>query len=148
MKNITFNRIVLGVVATSLIINVVLFVALLEIRNNITTAATQAASILQQAKTQSLAAPLTANVAINEVFNVPIKTVVPINTTVQVPVVIPIIGQKVTIAVPINTNIPIDMTVPVHIKTTIPVDVKISSSPFYGILQQFQDWLSGLVKHL
>jgi hypothetical protein len=74
-----------------------------------------------------------ANVEIDSTFSVPIKTIVPIKTTVNVPVIIPIMGQQVTVAVPIDTNVPIDTTIQVPIKTTVPVEIKIGDLIFGNI---------------
>lgn len=61
------------------------------------------------------------NVVVDGTFSIPIKTVVPIRTTVNVPVTIPITGQQVNVVVPIDTNVPINTTIQVPIKTTVPV---------------------------
>ena len=63
----------------------------------------------------------TVNVTVDSTFSIPIKAVVPIKTTVNVPVTIPILGQRVNVAVPIDTNVPINTIVQVPIKTTVPV---------------------------
>jgi hypothetical protein len=63
----------------------------------------------------------TVNVMVDSTFSIPIKTIVPIKTTVNVPVAIPILGQQVNVVVPIDTNASINTTVQVPIKTTVPV---------------------------
>jgi hypothetical protein len=149
MKNNPLNKIILGVVLILLMINIVLFASLIKVKHQIIDVATQAIKIIQQAKKQSLATPFVANVTIDNIFDVPIKTVVPIRATVDVPVVIPIIGQRVTITVPINTEVPINTMIKVPIKTSIPVDVKVGDLPFFNnILQQFDNLLVGVISGL
>jgi hypothetical protein len=131
----------MGVTLILSVINIVLFVILLDIKYQISNEATKVAGMVKQIQDQPLTTPFTANVAIDSTFSVPIKTVVPIKTTVNVPVTIPTTGQKVTIAIPIDTNVPIDTTMQVPVKTTIPVSIKVGDSPFGNILQQLHDWL-------
>lgn len=138
----------MGAILVLFIVNIVLFVVLLNIKYQIADSAKQAVGILQQVQAQSLTNPFTANVAVDSTFSVPIKTVVPIKTTVNVPVTIPIIGQRVTIVVPIDTQVPIDTIIQVPVKTTIPVNIKVSDSPFGNILQQLHDWLIKLSSSL
>ncbi len=123
------------------VINIALFIYLWNIKYQISDEATKAAAMVQQIQDQPLTTPFTANVAIDSTFSVPIKTVVPIKITVDVPVIIPTTEQQVTIAIPIDTSVPIDTTIQVPVKTTIPVSIKVSDSPFGDILQQLHDWL-------
>lgn len=142
------GAVLFGISLVLSIVNIILFVLLRETEHRTAEIAAHAGSILQQARSQSLIAPFVANVAIDDIFDVPIRTTVPIKTTVNVPVVVPLIGQKATIAVPIDAEVPIDTTVRVPIKTTVPVSVKISGSSFDDVLQQLQNLLAELATDL
>ncbi len=135
------NLIIVAVATTLSLVNIVLFIILLGVRNQITDTATRAERILQQIQTT---APFVTNVAIDNTFKVPIRTDVPINTTVNVPITIPVIGQVTSIAIPIKTDVPVDTTIQVPIKTTVPINVDIANSPFNDILEQLQSLLTSI----
>lgn len=148
MKNKLLYPIVLGILLLLSIANIVLFVLLLQVKNQIADGAGQAASAVQEMQTQSLTGPFTVQVAIDETFDIPIKVAIPVKTTVNVPVVIPITGEQVSITVPIDTVVPIDTTVHVPVKTSLPVNIKMSDLPIGGILQNLHDWLTKLASSL
>ena len=131
----------MGAILILSVINVILFVFLFNIKNQISAEAVQVAGMVKQMQSQSAVTPFAANVAIDNTFSVPIKTTIPIKTTVNVSVTNPVTGQPVNIAIPIDASVPIDMTIQVPVKTTIPVNIKVSDLPFGNILQQFHDWL-------
>ena len=82
----------------------------------------------------------TTAVNIDDAFRVPIKTTVPINATVRVPVTIPILGQVATLLVPIDTNVPIDFTIEVPIKKSISVNVPVPVDNFlYRSIMAFRN---------
>lgn len=148
MQNKLLYRIVLGVLLLLSIANIVLFVLLLQVKNQIADGAGQAASAVQEMQKQSLTGPFTVQVAIDETFDIPIKVSIPVKTTVTVPIVIPVTGEKVSITVPIDTVVPIDTTVQVPVKKSVPVNIKMSDLPIGGILQNLHDWLSKLASSL
>ncbi|MFA5878442.1 MAG: hypothetical protein WC845_03690 [Candidatus Staskawiczbacteria bacterium] len=131
----------MGAVLILSVINIVMFVALLNVKQQISDGAKHAADAVKQMQAQPLTDPFTANIAIDNTFSVPIKIVIPIKTTINVPVTIPTTDQQVTIAIPIDTSVPIDTTIQVPVKTTIPVSIKVGDLPFGDILQQLHDWL-------
>jgi len=148
MQGTLLNRIVLGVALVLSIANIALFVLLLRVKYQIADGAGQAASAVQQMQEQSFTGPFTAQVAIDKTFDIPINVVVPVKTTVTVPTVIPTTGEKVTITIPIDTEVPINTTLHVPVKTSLPVNIKMSDLPIGGILQQLHDWLAKLATSL
>lgn len=64
--------------------------------------------------------PFNAEVNLSDGLRVPVKTAVPINTVVDVPITLPVIGTTI-IRVPINTTVPIDMTLDLTLEKNIPV---------------------------
>ncbi|MFA5877005.1 MAG: hypothetical protein WC880_01430 [Candidatus Paceibacterota bacterium] len=148
MKNKLLYPIVLGTLLLLSIANIVLFVLLLQVKNQVADGAGQAASAVEQMQAQSLTGPFTVQVTIDETFDIPIKVSIPVKTTVTVPIVIPVTGEQVSITVPIDTIVPIDMTAHVPIKKSLPVNIKMSDLPIGGILQNLHDWLTKLASSL
>jgi hypothetical protein len=135
--------ILLGVAIFFSIANLVLFIFLFQIRQQVVGAAAQAAQVVQQLRAEPLA-PFTTNVSIDQTIAVPIDTSIQVQTTVNVPVTIPIIGQRVEVTVPIDTTVPIHTTVQVPIKQSIPIEISVRDLPIGSTLQQIQDWLTKL----
>lgn len=120
------------------ILNFILFGIIYFAYNQVNIVKTQTSEILKNAQDQSSSTAISTSVFINETFTIPIHTIVPVNTTVNVPVTIPIIGQAVTLRVPIHTSVPVDVTVQVPIKKNIPINTKINTTAFSNVLEQLQ----------
>lgn len=148
MQGTPLYRIVLGIAVVLSIANIALFVLLLQVKGQVADAAGQAASAVQEMQKQSLTGPFTVQVAIDETFDIPIKVAIPVKTTVNVPIVIPVTGEKVSITVPIDTVVPIDTTVQVSVKKSVPVNIKMSDLPIGGLLQNLHDWLTKIASSL
>lgn len=140
-QNKQLNQILIGAVLLLIIVNIGLIVFLAILRSQVAHIAGQAAQIVQQLQTQT---PIMVNATIDDTLTLPIKTSVPVRTTVRVPVVIPITGQSVTVSVPIDTTVPIETTIKVPVKMTVPVSIKVSDFSVGPLLQQVQNWLTRL----
>lgn len=74
--------------------------------------------------------PISAQIPIQEKFEVPIHTVLPVSTDVTVPLNIPLLGER-HISVPIRARIPVhvEIVVPISrtlaVETSLPVDIEI-----------------------
>lgn len=94
-----------------------------------------------------------AKINLKDGLKVPVKTVVPIDTVVDVPVSLPLVGAT-TIRVPIKTNVPITVDLDLIIDDDIPVDgttnlslaipVSVKETPFGDLLHQISDILQNL----
>lgn len=133
----------LGIIAAASLANLALLGALLYARFQLAGAAASAAALVANVESQPLA-PFTTNVSINQTVSVPIDASIPVSTIVHVPVVIPILGQEVSVTVPINTNVPVKTTVSVPIRASIPVRVTIGDTPFGSVLRSLHDLLTRL----
>lgn len=69
--------------------------------------------------------PISAQIPIREKFAVPIHTVLPISTDVEVPLNIPVLGER-RISVPIQANVPIHVEVVIPISKTVDLETSLA----------------------
>lgn len=136
-----FATVLLGIALALSAANLALFFFLLDTRSKVAEAAAGAAEIVRQAQEGSLPSPITARIAIDDTFSIPVDTVVPINTSVTVPVTIPILGQVVSVTVPIKTDVPLRTTIRVPVHASVPVSVSIGELPIGNALAELEAWL-------
>lgn len=137
----------------SLVLNGVLVFELLQLRRAAHRVVTEARSIVTEVADDTLSytvevdqkIPVSAEIAFNEAVSVPINTVVPISTTVVVPVNLGFGTYE--LGLPIQTVFPIDMEVDVPISETVdvtavvplevdvPIEIAISDTPLAGYLR-------------
>lgn len=92
--------------------------------------------------------PVSFDVPINEAYTVKLRTQLPINTTVRVPVSTPF-GNR-TVNIPVRTNIPIRQDIPVRLTDTfrlrtrtqteyvVPLEIKLKDLPVDALRQSLQ----------
>jgi hypothetical protein len=83
--------------------------------------------------------PLALDIPIDERFSVAVDTVVPLNTTVRVPIRGPLGVARV--AVPIRANIPVRTTLPLHIRHTFRLRTQTSQPIAIPIRLRVEDLL-------
>jgi hypothetical protein len=147
MQTTRLIQVLIAAVLLLLVANVALLAFVLNVRHRIIDTAVAAADELQRVREQSPDNTFSAHVAVDETLTIPVHTSVPINTAVNVPVVVPILGQQVAVRVPIQTSVPIDTTIRVPVKATVPVEVS-AGALFGDVLQQVHDWLIGFSQSL
>jgi hypothetical protein len=124
----------------SLIVNGVLGLALLEIRQGMQSALTAARDSLEVARTEPVRftvsvyeqVPINTTLPLSDTFTVPIRFDFPLSTQVTTHINIPILGRQ-EIVVPVDATIPVSqtleiplrMTVPIHITPTLDMDVPV-----------------------
>jgi len=69
--------------------------------------------------------PISAQIPIREKFEVPIHTTLPISTDVEVPLNIPLLGER-RISIPIRANVPIHVEVVIPISRTLSVETSLA----------------------
>lgn len=134
-------------VLLSLILNGIVFIALLRTRRTTLAAVQDAQSAIDRISEDSISytvqldenLPVVTSFPFSEEIDVPINTVLPIDTTVFVPVDLGLLGT-VDIEIPIRTVVPvdIDVTVPVNqtvdvvtsvpLKVNVPIEVEVSDT--------------------
>ncbi|MBI2122029.1 MAG: hypothetical protein HYT98_02800 [Candidatus Sungbacteria bacterium] len=150
-----------AVLLFSLALNVYLFVFINGLRKAARGPLSNLAQVIKDIQNQTITTriniqeeiPFSMQVPIKDTFKIPIKVSVPILTIVNVPVTIPILGQEITLRVPIDTAVPVDtvVTVPLNsaipIKGTapvsfeIPVSLEIKQTPFGPFFEKLYDWI-------
>jgi hypothetical protein len=158
--------IVISVVA-SLVLSVLAFYGMLQVRNATLDLVRDARTILSGLPSQQIETtvrlnhsfPIAADVPLQESFTVPIQTTIPIDTVAQVPIEIPLFGTyeldvPVYAEVPINLQvvIPVNQTVSIDTEVTldteVPVELQVGQMGMEGVLQQLDQTLSGLEEQL
>lgn len=150
----------LGLAILSLLLNVALVAVLLQYRSFFTAAIDQAVVSLDEAARSEIefdfpisqTIDFEGDVPFEQEFDFPVSTDVRVNTTVQVPIDLGPLGQRV-IVVPIDATVPVNASVPVrieqvfHVKTKVPVrtSVPVRLSPRQPPLR---DWLDGVRRWL
>lgn len=99
--------------------------------------------------------PVSASVPFREEISVPIRTTIPISTTVIIPIRAGILGTY-DLDVPVQTMIPVNLDVSVPISHTvdietsvplevdIPIEIPLSDTPLAGYLEELDDGLGKL----
>lgn len=131
MTNRRIWQIAISVVALlSLLANGLLVLTLLRVRQGLSESLLVARNTLALSASEPIAFDVTVDqpihirtdVPIDEVFEVPIAFVYPLETVVTTYVNIPLLGRQ-EIAVPVETVIPIDHTLEAPIQMTVPISV-------------------------
>jgi hypothetical protein len=137
----------------SLALNGIVIVALLDLRQSARRIVVDTQEFLTQIADDTFSytveldrdVPVSAEVPFNEAFSVPINTVIPISTTVQVPVDLGFTTYRLT--VPIETVVPVDLelTVPVSqvvdittvvpLQVDVPIEVAVAETPLAEYLR-------------
>lgn len=142
MQNRWLHNIFLGAVLVLVVTNVVLIASLFRMRQHVVSAAAEAADMLTRIQAGSSDSPLV--IAVDANVSVPVKTNIPVDTIVEVPVVIPLLGQQTSVRVPIRANVPVDTIVQIPIRTSVPLTLPSASSQFGNALNQLRTWLLSL----
>jgi hypothetical protein len=108
----------------SLALNVVLINVLLGARRQAGEAAAAAAQAIGALRQTTIdtsvrverSIPVILNIPISQTLTVPIDDAIPINTQVQVPIEIPLLGTRLF-------DIPIQATIPVKLETVVPINL-------------------------
>jgi hypothetical protein len=116
----------------SLLLNVVLIINLLAVRQTVIGGLDQAIAGLENLQLNGFryeyhlqqTIPFSGDIPFQQDMVFPFKGTVPINTTVKVPIDAGVLG-KFNLDVPINTSIPVDIQVPIHVSQTIHVETEI-----------------------
>jgi hypothetical protein len=158
----------IGMVAlASLAVNALMVIRLTMIRNAVADTLTGASHSLDNLAGQRIAFdfPISQTVVfegdipIKQDLTVPIKTNLPVNTVVSIPIDLGPLGSQ-TINVPVNTSVPVDVRIPVHIeqtvhiKTDVPVNVNVpvrlnpNDEPLRGGIAQLRAWLENIRRQL
>jgi len=131
MTKLPIWRVVISVlIAISLLLNVVLIVGLLRVREGLQSALTVAGNALALSTSEPLAfvvsvdqaIPIQTTVPIEQSFVVPIELDYPLETVVNTYIDIPLLGRQ-DIAVPVEMVIPISTTLEIPIQMEIPISV-------------------------
>ncbi len=151
----------------SLGINFLLVTRLLRVRSDAAAMIENASRSLDNLSGQGLAFDVPISQTVNvegdipfkQDLAVPIKTNVPVNTTVTVPLNLGPLGSQ-DISVPVNTTIPVDITVPIHVEQTVhvktqlpvrmtfPVRLSANDPPLRDWIAQVRQWLGLAKKYL
>jgi hypothetical protein len=141
LKSVRIWRYVVSVlVVVSLLVNFILTLTLLEIRQGFRSAVTAARDSLTLARTEPIEltvsvreeVPINTMVPIDETFTVPLRFNFSLSTQVTTYVNIPLLGRQ-EIVVPVEATIPVSetleipflMTIPVNITPTLELDVPV-----------------------
>lgn len=150
------------VALSSLMLNVFVIRELLLSREAVLTVIDDAITVVQELQTQSIDYTFTysdtviveADIPVNETIPVDIEQVIPIDTVVNVPVTIPLLGRY-TIAIPIQTDIPVHIQDEVTLEKTfyvytavpieleMPVSIPITSISLFQTLEDLEARLEG-----
>ena len=158
-----FFFILIGLIATSLLLNLFLLFQLVELGRRLQVVSDSAGYAIEAAAGQLEAAaaeriefsvdisqtiPIRTEIAISETLEIPINTDVPIDTTIQIPIDLGPLGRT-NLDVPIVATVPVDVVVPVVIDRTVPVsadipinlqvpiDIAIADTPFAEALLEW-----------
>lgn len=95
--------------------------------------------------------PVSTEIALNEAFSVPINTVVPLSTTVVVPVDLRLATYKLAVPIqavfPVSTQVTvpfsevIDVATIVPLDVDVPIEVTVADTPLAGYLEVVSDTL-------
>jgi hypothetical protein len=103
--------------------------------------------------------PVSTTIQLNELFEVPISTTVPIRQRITVPVDVPVLG-RVDLPVELNLDVPVSTTVSiavdkqipistsVELDTNIPLDIDLGQPPLGDVLRELENRLSELLEQL
>ena len=154
----------MAIVATlalvSLAVNVILVTRLLAIRTAVAGALDDASRSLDNLAGQgwkfefpvSQTVPFEGDVPFKQEFAFPFKGNIPIDTTINVPLDMGLLGRQV-INVPVKTTVPVDITVPVRVDETfqvktqvpvrmnVPIRVGANDPPLKDWIVQARQWL-------
>lgn len=132
-RHMPFHYYLLWLVAlASLGLNAFIIYELLQVRTQAGVALGQAAQSIGVVKQSSITytvpideeIPINLNVPVKFTVNVPIKQDLAIDTTVDVPLDIPLLGTRV-ITVPIKTTVPVDLSVDIPVDKVVPINATI-----------------------
>jgi hypothetical protein len=142
----------------SLLVNVVLVLALLDIRRGLQSAMTSARDALTVARTEPIEltvsvyeeVPINTTVPISETFTIPLQFEFPLSTQVRTYVNIPLLGRQ-EIVVPVEAIIPINetlelpvvMTIPVNITPTLELDVPVQVALPVEFIEALESLIDG-----
>ncbi len=153
-------RVVISVcVAISLLLNVVLIVGLLRVREGLQSALTVAGNALALSTSEPLsfvvsvdqAIPIQTTIPIEQSFAVPLELDYPLKTVVNTYIDIPLLGRQ-DIAVPVEMVIPISTTLEIPIQMQIPISVTYQLQTEIPVEVQLPptllDTLAGLIEQL
>lgn len=157
----------LVITLASLVLNVVIIYAFLNVQRKAVEGVDQAVSALDNLGGEGFhydyrferTIPVSASIPIKQDMIFPFNGNFPINTTVRVPIDAGVLGT-IVIDVPINTSIHVDTQVPVHIdqnfdisttfpiSMSIPIDVKADDPAIQDLVGKLRAWLLELRQEL
>ena len=119
-----------ALVVSSLLLNVVLAVVLLGMRQDLREALQSARDALVATESEPLVLdvavdediPIQMTVPIDQVFVVPLEMNYPLKTVINTYITLPVLGRQ-NISVPVDTVIPVSTTVEVPIRANVPISL-------------------------
>lgn len=132
-NKLSLSQILLWAIAlVSLALNVLIIKTLLDVRTQAGLAFVQAADAVGTIKEGTIEytaqiddeVPVALDVPVKFSVEVPIRETIAIDTIVDVPMDLPLVGRRI-IRVPINTEIPLNITVTVPVDESLPINARI-----------------------
>ena len=159
MKTIRIWRYAVSVLTiVSLLVNVFLVLALIDIRQGLQSAMMSARDALTVARTEPIEltvsvheeVPINTTVPISETFTIPLRFDFPLSTQVTTFINIPLLGRQ-EIVVPVEAIVPISetlelplvMTLPVNITPTLELDVPVQVALPVEFIEALESLIDG-----
>lgn len=154
------------VALVSLALNVILVTRLMAVRNQVGGILDEATRSLDNFSGVGLSFDFPVSQTVNFEGDVPFKQDIafpfkgniPIDTTINVPVDLGLLGSQV-IAVPVKTTVPVDITIPVHVEQTfhvqtqvpvrmnVPIRIGPNEPPLRDFIAQAREWLARIRRY-